>query len=91
MIDENIIKNTDIEKIARDGSEIYKEIKAQYEPDNNGKFLAIDIESKKVFLGDTSSAAVESARTSYPDKVFYVVKIGSSVVDILARLKMNIW
>ncbi|MBU2545243.1 hypothetical protein KKC65_02220 [Patescibacteria group bacterium] len=90
MIDENLIKNTNIEKIAKDGSEIYQTIKTQYEPDNNGKFLAIDIESKEVFLGETSSEAVELARTSYPDKVFYVVKIGHSVVDILAHLKANV-
>jgi hypothetical protein len=83
---EELIKNSDIEKIAKEGAEIYEKIKLKYEPNNNGKFLAIDIDSKDEFIGDTTSEAVELARKKYPDKVFYVVKIGSSASEILASL-----
>lgn len=86
---EELIKNSDIQKIAKDGAEIYETIKIKYEPVENGKFLAIDIESKDVFIGDTSSDAVELARKAHPDKVFYVVKIGFSVSDILASLGLK--
>lgn len=87
---EELIKKADIQRIATEGAKIYEKIKNQYEPNHNDKFLAIDIDSEEVFLGNTSSEAVEAARNTHPDKVFYVVKIGSSVVDILARLKMSV-
>lgn len=86
---EELIKNSDIQKIAKDGAEIYETIKVKYEPAESGRFLAIDIESKDVFMGNTSSDAVELARKAHPDKVFYVVRIGFSVSDILASLGLK--
>lgn len=49
---EELIKNTNIQKIAEDGAKIYQEIKVKYEPQDNGKFLAIDIDSAKEYLGN---------------------------------------
>ncbi len=82
----DVLKQADIAKIADEGAKIYADIKRSYEPANNGKFLAIDVDSKDVFMADTSSGAVELAKDAHPDKVFYVVKIGSSAVEVLARL-----
>jgi len=75
-----------MQKIAEKGSEIYEKIKINYEPQNNGKFLAIDIDSGKVYLGNSSSDAVQLAMKAHPDKVFYVVKIGYSATEILANM-----
>jgi len=86
---EELIKSADIQKIAEEGAKIYDKIKSNYEPVNNGKFLAIDIESNDVFLGNTSSEAVELARKAHPNKVFYVVKIGFSAAETLASLGIN--
>ncbi len=86
MTSEELIKKADIQKIAEQGSQIYSSLKSQYEPEHNGKFLAIDIESKDVFLATTSSEAVELAKKVYPQRVFYVVKIGHSVAETLASL-----
>lgn len=83
---EELIKQSDIQKIAEEGAKIYGNIKSQYEPKENGKFLAIDIESEDTFLAQTSSGAVEQARTVHPNRVFYVVKIGHAVAETLARL-----
>lgn len=87
---EELIKNSDIGKIAEEGAKIYEKIKSKYEPVDNDKFLAIDIDSEDVFIGDTSSEVVELARKKYPDKVFYVVKVGSSVSEILAKIAEEI-
>lgn len=84
MNHEELIKKADIQKIAVEGAKIYKSVHLNYEPSNNGSFLAIDIDSKEVFLGNTSSEAVELARKSHPNKVFYVVKIGFSAAETLA-------
>lgn len=86
---EELIKRTDIQKIAEEGAKIYESIKSQYEPSENGKFLAIDIESKDAIMGNTSSEAVELARKAHSNRVFYVVKIGFSAAETLASLGMK--
>ncbi len=83
---DELIKKANIQKIAEEGAKIYEAIKSQYEPAQNDKFLAIDIESKDTYRGSTSSEAVELARKAHPNKVFYVVKIGSSAAETLATL-----
>ncbi len=86
---DELIKKTDIQKIAETGAKIYESIRLQFEPAQNGKFLAIDIGSKDTFIGNTSSEAVELARKAHPDKVFYVVKIGFSAAETLASLGLG--
>jgi len=82
---EELIKKADIQKIAEEGGRIYQQIKTQYDPIKRGKFLAIDIDSKKVYLGNTSAEALELARQNHPKTVFYVVKIGFDVAETMAR------
>ena len=82
---EELIKQADIQHIAEEGGKIYLQIKNDYDPRERGKFLAIDIESKDVYLGITSAEALESARQSHPNKVFYVVKIGFDVAETMAK------
>lgn len=89
MINEELIKETDIQKIADKGSEIYDKDKVRYEPEHTGEFLAIDIDSEKTYLANTSSEAVELARKSHPNKIFYVVKIGYSVSETLSNFRIN--
>lgn len=87
MSDEELIKQADIQRIASEGAKIYEKIKGKFEPEQRGKFLAINVNNEETFLGDTSSEAVELAKKSYPDEVFYVVKIGYSSAEILANLE----
>jgi hypothetical protein len=86
MENEELIKNVNIQQLAEEGGKIYQEKKGEFEPQDSGKFLAIEIETKSTYLGDTSSEAVEKARKVHPDKVFYVVKIGFSASEVLAEL-----
>lgn len=85
-MDNNLIKQANVDLIAKKGAVIYHKLKNQYEPKYNGQFLAIDTKSKDVFLAKSSAEAVELARSKYPDSVFYVVKIGYSAVEKLASL-----
>lgn len=82
---DELIKKVNIQKIAEEGAKIYERIKINYDPKEKGKFLSIDIDSKKVYLGNTSAEALELARQSHPNKVFYVVKIGFDVAETMAR------
>lgn len=82
---EELIKKADIQKIAEEGAKIYEQVKINYDPKEKGKFLAIEIETKKIYLGNTSAEALELAREHHPNKVFYVVKIGFDVAETMAR------
>jgi len=84
-MNDDLIKQADIQRIASEGAKIYAEIKEEYDPKEVGKFLAIDIDSKVVFLGDSSAQALELARAKYPDTIFYVVKIGYDSAESVAR------
>jgi hypothetical protein len=86
MDPQELIKNTDLDKIAKEGSLIYQGVKAKYEENSIGKFLAVDIDSKDQYLASTSAEAVIQARTVHPDKVFYVVKIGFDAAETMANL-----
>lgn len=83
---EQLIKNVNIQEIAEKGEKIYYEIRDKYESESIGKFLAIDVDSKDKYLGNSTTEAVEKARSEHSDKVFYVVKIGFSASEILAEL-----
>lgn len=83
--EELIKKEGEIKEIADKGKAIYEKKKIEYEPANNGKFLAIEVDSEEVFLGNTAAEALELARKKYQNKIFYVVKIGSDAAETLAR------
>jgi hypothetical protein len=83
------IKTADLQHISTEGQKIYDSMKVQYEPTSHGKFLAIDIESKEVFLADDGAQAVELARKAHPNKVFYLVKIGHETAETVAHSFMS--
>jgi hypothetical protein len=83
---EELLKTANIQDIAEKGAKIYEQIKDQYEPQDSGKFLAIEVSSGDVYPAAISSEAVELARKAHPNTVFYVVKIGHSVAETLASM-----
>ncbi len=89
MTTEDIMKKVDIEKIAKEGTRIYEEVKSQYDPKYRGQYLAIEIESKKVYLGKTSIEALELAKKEHPNKVFYAAKIGFDFAETIAQSFMG--
>ncbi len=89
MNSEELTKTADLQGIATKGAKIYEEIKSQFEPGFNGKFLAIDVDTRKTYIADTSANAVVKAREQHPNKVFYVVKIGYDAAETLAHFFAN--
>ncbi|PIR45238.1 MAG: hypothetical protein COV10_00370 [Candidatus Vogelbacteria bacterium CG10_big_fil_rev_8_21_14_0_10_51_16] len=76
----------EISDVAEKGAEIYDAVKATYEPQEKGKFLAIDVVSKSAYLGISSAEALTKARKEHPDRIFYVVKIGYDVAETMAHM-----
>lgn len=73
-------------EIVRKGEEIYqKELKEKLEKNYLGKFVAIEVESKEYFLGETSVEASQKARKKYPDKVTYLMKVGYPAVFTMSN------
>jgi hypothetical protein len=90
-MDEDLIKKINIEEIADKGEKIYEEVKFKYEPHDIGKYLAIEVDSKDIYLGETSNEAVEKAKKLHPGKVFFIVKIGYSANEILSKMEKETW
>jgi hypothetical protein len=80
-----LAKNQPFQEIAEKGAALYREMKGKYEPADNGKFLAIEVEKAKVYIGNTSGEALDKARTENPGKLFYVVKVGFDSAETLAH------
>jgi hypothetical protein len=80
-----LAKHQPFQEIAEKGAALYQEMKGKYEPADNGKFLAIEVESKKPYIGNTSGEALEQARAENPGKLFYVVKVGFDSAETLAH------
>lgn len=85
MSNEELLKTADIQKISSEGAKIYESLKLKYEPEHNGKFLAIDVDSKDVYLANDGAQAVELARQAHPNTVFYLIKIGHETAETVAQ------
>jgi hypothetical protein len=47
------------------------------EPEHNNQFVAIEPESGHYFLDTTGLAALHAEREALPDKLFYLLRVGS--------------
>lgn len=66
--------------LAESGQRLYDErLRALLEPEQAGRFVAIEPESGRYFLGDTGIAALRAARGALPDKLFYLLRVGHEV------------
>jgi hypothetical protein len=89
MTSEELLKTADLQKIANEGAKIYSEVQSQYEPAHKGEFLAIDIDTKDVYLAPTRAEAMVAASAAHPDKVFYVMKIGFDAAETMAHFSTS--
>ena len=66
-----------IDQICDRGEQIYRErIKALVEPQENGKFIVIDIESGDYEIADKLGTASDRLRERLPDSVGFGARIG---------------
>lgn len=63
--------------LAESGQRLYDGgLRDLLEPEHTGRFVAIEPESGRYFLGDTGLAALRAGRTELPDKLFYLLRVG---------------
>ena len=63
-------------EIGRKGRKIFEAISEQLEKEHFGKAIVIDVETGDYFIGKTGIEATKKAREKYPNKVFFLGKIG---------------
>ncbi len=66
-----------VEEFSKKSIEYYKEIQADLEAQHKGKYAALDYETKKYWIGETLSEAMDNAKKEFPEKLFYAVQVGS--------------
>ncbi len=63
--------------LAEVGERIYRErYQRDYEEKYRGKFVAINVETEKTYIGDTPEEAFQSARKDSPEGLFHLIRIG---------------
>lgn len=65
-----------VKNLVAKAKKIYTTVKDQLEPLNNGKYVVIEVESTKYFIGDTKDEAMEKARKKFPHILLFVRRIG---------------
>ena len=65
------------EAIIARGQSLYEDVlKTELEREHFGRFVAIDPESGRYFLGDTSAEALGAAHDALPSSRFYLTRVG---------------
>lgn len=65
------------QEVARRGKEIYeRRLRSEVEPENEGRFLVVDVESGEYALDDDELEAFDRAREKKPEGVLYLLRVG---------------
>src|ERR1043165_3517916 len=69
--------STKLDKLAEEGKHYYAEpLEAVLEPDEIGRFIAIEPEPGSYYPGRTGSEALASAHRAMPESLFYLKRVG---------------
>lgn len=64
-------------EVARRGRELYeRDIRKEVEPEFDGYFLVVDINTGDYFLGETDDDIFDRAEAKNPDGLFYLMRVG---------------
>jgi len=67
----------DKERTVVQGARIYeRDIRAQVEPENDGRFIAIDVPSGDYEIADEMLESIDCLRSRHPNTVPYIHRIG---------------
>jgi len=69
--------NVNLEEFGKKSIDFYNQIKTKLETEAMSKYAALDYETQSYWLGETASEALSKAKEKYPEKIFYLVQVGS--------------
>lgn len=66
------------------GQRFYDEnLREMLEPEQTGRYVAIEPESGRYFLDDTGTGALTAARSEMPEGLFYLMRVGYQTADTI--------
>ena len=72
------------DELVRRARQLYdQKLRVLLEPHQHGRYVAIEPDSGRYFVGDTGTAALVEAHTSMPKHIFYLARIGYEAADSL--------
>ncbi len=73
------------DELIESGQRFYdKHLRQSLEPEQTGRYVAIEPDSGRYFLGDTGTEALLDARQALPESLFYLARIGHPAADTLS-------
>lgn len=79
-----------LEKVAEEGALYYAEhLRSVLEPEHTGRFVAIEPQTGRYFLGRNGSEALVSAHRAMPDSLFYLRRVGFDFTHKIGGRSLN--
>ena len=73
------------DELVESGQRFYDEhLRNGLEPEEAGRYVAIEPESGRYFLADTGTEALLEARRALPESLFYLARVGYTAADTLS-------
>jgi hypothetical protein len=73
------------DELVEGGQRFYDEhLRDTLEPEHTGRYVAIEPDSGRYFLGDTGTQALLDARQALPESLFYLARVGHAAADTLS-------
>lgn len=69
---------TNVQDLIKRGGEIYETLKENLESEHSGKYVVIEVDSGKHFLGETRDEAISNARKEFPEKIMFIRRVGQT-------------
>jgi len=66
-----------LEEFSSNSLKYYDKIRLDLEAHSIGKYAALDFQGGQYWIGDTAAEALAKAKKESPDKLFFIVQIGS--------------
>lgn len=66
-----------LEDFSKKSLQFYEQIKGRLEKEAMSRYVAVDYETSNHWLGETASEALSKAKAQFPNKVFYLLQVGS--------------
>lgn len=65
-----------VRELVDKAKEIYNSLRGSLEPRENGKYIVIEVNSSKYFIGDTKDETMIQARKEFPKVILFIRRIG---------------
>lgn len=78
-----------LEDFSKKSLTYYEQIKKKLEKEAMSKYVAVDYETSKYWIGETASDALSKAKAQFPDKIFYLFQVGSLTTFSVQSIASN--